>query len=503
MFNIYLVCYFIIININLSFSDKLIFASLHSRHGARAPLDCDENNYDFLGEKWTNPGQLTPTGQRMEYILGLRNHQRYIKGNPYRFLSEKFDPHEILVYSTDVNRTILSISSQLQGLYPMSSKAGYTLNEEQIRVSKPPVDIDSCEEIELEIEKLNYSSLPNYMSIIPIHTLQTSEMKMNVQDSVGCKEKVNKTRDYNKYNLESILNAAEQFNSKYFQNLSKFYDIKQENFTFDFDWIGLFCDTMVSDISDGRKMTEFFNRTGIDKDELEKDCRDIIYINFRDDFYGDNENKVITLVESNLIKEVLYYMNLKIDEDKNNETPGKNISDYSKPKMLIYSGHDSTLSGEELFMIRNFGLKNDDFIYPTYTTQFAFEVTRTDEKPSNITYEDYQVNFYINDNLFISRNFQEFKEIIEKSVWSTKQINEFCEIKEEEKEEEEKEEEKEDDDDDSNSLQIYIIIGLGVLAFILVIVVILLAFKLYKLQNENDSEDNEKKSSGLLNEDEI
>ena len=72
----------------------------------------------------------------------------------------------------------------------LEERKDFSLNEEQIRVSKPPVDIDSCEEIELEIEKLNYSSLPNYMSIIPIHTLQTSEMKMNVQDSVGCKEKV-------------------------------------------------------------------------------------------------------------------------------------------------------------------------------------------------------------------------------------------------------------------------------------------------------------------------
>ena len=489
MYKIYFVCYFIII-INFSKSEQLIFASLHSRHGARAPLDCDKNNLDFLGEKWTNPGQLTPTGQRMEYILGLRNNHRYIKGNPYKFLSEKFDPHEILVYSTDVNRTILSISSQLQGLYPMSSKAGDTLNEEQIKVSNPPVNITSYEEIQTEIDNLNISSLPNYMTIIPIHTLTTSERKMNVQDSVGCKEKVNKTRDNNKISIQSIISAAKNFNNKYSKNLSNYYDQNPSNFTYDFDWIGLFCDTMVSDISDGRKMTDFFNRTGIDKVGLEKDCREVIEINFRDDFYGDEKNQVSSLVESNLIKDILYYMNLKIDEDKNNENRRQNFSDYSKPKMIIYSGHDSTLSGEEMFMIRNFGLKDTDFIYPTYTTQFAFEVTRNDEKQEKIEYTDYKVNFYINDELFISRNFKDFKETIEKKSWSTEQINKFCEIKEEE-------------EDDNNTIEIYIIIGLGALSLILVIVVIFLVIKLNKLnKKEKENEDSERKESSLLDEEE-
>ena len=74
----------------------------------------------------------------MEYILGLRNRQRYIVKN--NFLCKQFDPHEILVYSTNVNRTILSISSQLQGLYPLYTQSGYSLTENQIKVSIPPVN---------------------------------------------------------------------------------------------------------------------------------------------------------------------------------------------------------------------------------------------------------------------------------------------------------------------------------------------------------------------------
>jgi len=60
----------------------------------------------------------------MHYLLGLRNRIRYI--DELKFLSDKFDPHEILIYSTSVNRTLVSVSAQLQGLYPQSAEKGET-----------------------------------------------------------------------------------------------------------------------------------------------------------------------------------------------------------------------------------------------------------------------------------------------------------------------------------------------------------------------------------------
>ena len=109
----------IFINILISFSkcDKLIFVATHFRHGARAPMNVDSEYKDHIKEKWLNPGELTGVGQRMHYLLGLRNRIRYITGN-YTFLSKNFDSHEILIYSTPFNRSILSAYAQMQGLYP-------------------------------------------------------------------------------------------------------------------------------------------------------------------------------------------------------------------------------------------------------------------------------------------------------------------------------------------------------------------------------------------------
>ena len=107
---------FIIFNvITSSKNEKLVFAELHFRHGARAPnvLDANGTGIDMFGIKWPSPGELTPIGKRMEYLLGLRNRQRYIIDQE-NFISEVYDPHEIAVYSSDQNRTLQSAVSHIQ-----------------------------------------------------------------------------------------------------------------------------------------------------------------------------------------------------------------------------------------------------------------------------------------------------------------------------------------------------------------------------------------------------
>ena len=58
---------------------KLIFVMLHFRHGARAPTSMGETKIDKIGEYSENEGALTGVGERMHYLLGLRNRLRYIK----------------------------------------------------------------------------------------------------------------------------------------------------------------------------------------------------------------------------------------------------------------------------------------------------------------------------------------------------------------------------------------------------------------------------------------
>ena len=167
--------FIIFILINLSNSDKLIFVSTHFRHGARAPMKVDSNYMDHVKEKWTSPGELTAVGQRMHYILGLRNRHRYIT-DTYHFLSETFDSHEILVYSSAFNRTILSAYAQLQGLYPEDEQLGLTLNEQQENLAIPEIKYDFPEIIE-KIQKIKGSSMPNLMTLIPVRMINNTKKR--------------------------------------------------------------------------------------------------------------------------------------------------------------------------------------------------------------------------------------------------------------------------------------------------------------------------------------
>ena len=168
---------------SLSLSDRLVFLHTHFRHGARAPLGIDQNFNDKLGEHWTNPGELTGVGQRMQYLLGLRNRLRYIKEE--QFLSEKFDPHQILIYSSNLNRTMISVSSQLQGLYPQKDANGETLTEAQQKIAYPQVDIDN-EYINEAIEELGDNALPYAMTLAPVRMLNDLDKKIFVYNIGEC-----------------------------------------------------------------------------------------------------------------------------------------------------------------------------------------------------------------------------------------------------------------------------------------------------------------------------
>ena len=107
-------------------NDKLIFVMIHFRHGARAPTSIGETKIDKIGEYWENEGALTGVGERMHYLLGLRNRLRYIK--EYNLLSEKYNSTEIKAICSLRERSQLSLSSHLQGLYPPDENIGNYLN---------------------------------------------------------------------------------------------------------------------------------------------------------------------------------------------------------------------------------------------------------------------------------------------------------------------------------------------------------------------------------------
>ena len=81
------------------------------RHGARAPIEDRDLDQFTVAE-----GMLTPSGMRQRYLLGRHSRERYTE--TYKLLSKEYDPSEVYIQSTNVNRTMQSGYSELMGLYP-------------------------------------------------------------------------------------------------------------------------------------------------------------------------------------------------------------------------------------------------------------------------------------------------------------------------------------------------------------------------------------------------
>jgi acid phosphatase len=96
--------------------DQLIFAIDVVRHGDRTPIQ----DIHIPPYPWPqSPGQLTPTGMQQAYDLGKKFRALYV--NHYHLLPPTYTDNSIYVYSTNYERTIMSASFLLQGLYPKNT----------------------------------------------------------------------------------------------------------------------------------------------------------------------------------------------------------------------------------------------------------------------------------------------------------------------------------------------------------------------------------------------
>ena len=91
-------------------------------------------------------------------------------------------------------------------------------------------------------------------------------------------------------------------------------------------------------------------------------------------------------------------MKRRLDADISKEDEDANFKDYSRPKMVMISGHDSTTSADEIFMLNALGYNiTEKYIFPKYASQLALEVREKDNSTTKTSYADYYVVGYFND----------------------------------------------------------------------------------------------------------
>ena len=467
---------FIQIFLCISSQDRLVFVYTHFRHGARGPTELNDNYKDLLEESWENTGELTGVGERMHYLLGFRNRIRYIKNQT--FLSEKYDPHEILIYSSDSNRTLVSCSSHLQGLYPQRDLNGKKLSDSQINLANPQVDMD-YEEINQEKKNLGNYALPYSMILAPIRTIKDDEKKFHLHKIKGCGELRDKITKQNKENIIYLNETIETFNEKYGERLNKFYN---ESKKYSYSNVNDFCSNVLTAYADSRELTQF-KKLGFDLDEINDFCWEYHKNKYLYEMNGDDDKIWAHIDSSLMMKEVMYYMKRRLDADITEENEDDDIRDYSRPRMIIFSGHDTSLSSNEIFILYALGLNiNENYLTPKFASQLALEVkAKNNQKTSK--YSDYYVSGYFDKKEIFNLSADEFIDKIEKEIWSEDKIDEYCGLNKNESNESYNNSTKSYRKDKAKTAYKVLMIVFICLSTILLISTIFLGYKLYKLTN--------------------
>ncbi|EAR84653.1 histidine acid phosphatase family protein (macronuclear) [Tetrahymena thermophila SB210] len=192
---------FLLLLLALAFANaELKFVFQLYRHGARGPI----NDWFNGGEQKDIYNELTPTGERQHYNLGSKMREEY-KG----FLPSKFNHSEIYVRSTDMNRTLMSAASHLQGMFPENT--GDFL----------PSNLTDNYTLPYFAGAKNYlpnqkTALPHNIQVVPIHT-QPKKGDLVLQPDSNCQYYDDIRLAFYAQKKETIDFITQQFNTTYQQ----------------------------------------------------------------------------------------------------------------------------------------------------------------------------------------------------------------------------------------------------------------------------------------------
>ena len=405
--NIFLLLFFSYIKI--SYSKTPIFVISIFQNGAKSPNNLDENSKDIFNQKWLNKRKLTSIGRRMHYILGYKNYRKYIDG--MNFLSLNYNPNEIYILSKNNIENIESVECQIQGLYPLNNFFSEKISENQQKKSNPPINISKS--LNYEIERLNSlnSPLPEFTNTIPYHIVFNYDYEKKYEK---CYNKINQIRE-NNLNNKDIKNLTNEFNLDFKNEFNKLFNEKGE---YSFVYIEKICEDFLLNLNNGNDLS-FIENYKIEKEKLKTYCEKVNIIKFTKYYFSEEKNETINIEISPLFNELLILLKNKIQTNLNKNKIIKN------KKLIMFSGDEFTIIGIEIFMNKIFQM--NDSIKSSFATNIFFEIYKKESNSSE--YENYEVDYIINDILIKTINLKEFIEKIEKNILNENKILKFCGLK--------------------------------------------------------------------------
>ena len=388
---------------------QILFLFNHFLHGARSPwigLNY-ETKTDIFNEKWENEGELTSIGMRQIYLLG-----NSIKNKYYDFIKKYFNSNNIFVYSSDLNRTIQSGYSFISGIYYENELN--SLKNKKFDNKNFPFNLFDKKYYSKINEKLNEfeknnSNIKNF-NLIPVKIFNKYKREFNLYENEICPffEKAENFTFYENFNDFKLL--IKEFLKNYGKIFKIYLNITNDDYFYERFNTYTICDSFIVDYLDQRNFSDF--KKIIKKNNLNFDFEE--FYNFSLEFcfkfyyyfeYKDKNYELATIGSSNILRNYLYY----IKQYKSN----KNVEEI--PKILVYSGHDSTLAFVSLLFNKIFNIKIQKGIF---ASNQIFEFYKNES--------GYFIDFIEDGNLSLTIEYDNFIDKINSNIFEQDKITKWC-----------------------------------------------------------------------------
>ena len=393
---------------------KILFIFEHSRHGIKTPsyLNDSSNLRDIFGQEWIGLKELTRGGNRMEYLLGV-----YLKNYYNNFFSEKYNPDEIYIMSSDSNRTVESALAQIQGIY-QNNVLDIGLTNYQINRSIPYFfENKLTPEFEDFLESIENYSLPYNIQIPPIHSIDDRYHIYRISENENC-EPYNYIKDDN-LKKTVVKNFINNFNYTFGELLLSNLSISDKNYFTNINNIDIVCDNFLSNYEIGNKLNDIFEEEKYI--DFYDECIEYFTLKYKEiHIQGIKKNNIVGLItQSQIMRIILNYMKKRYDLSKK----GKEYEDLiinGSPKYVMLKGHDFTISTmEDLLKI----IFETEISFPSIGSSQFFVLNKISSKSLGTKYN---VEIIFNDKIKLEIDFNSFEKKIKKKIWSSKKVADYC-----------------------------------------------------------------------------
>ena len=399
-----------LIQIITSQSRDLRFLFSIFRHGARAPENGVSKGVDMLGETWNSPGELTPVGMRMHFLLGTRNRAKYSS-----FVGTTYNPNNIYIRSSDFNRTMMSVQSQLQGWFP--SGTGPVLTENQQAVAFPKIGQNWGT---FQLSSIGANAIQSQVQTFPVHLFVERDTKFFFFYH-SLFEVCPSLKDYfaNNAKATEISTFMSTFKTNYGEKLRLALGKTDTKFLDDYHTLFVLFDTFIAGYFEDKKFTKL-TAQGIDLQAFNQTAFEFAALDILKYYNGGAELYLPKFTVSAFLDEILFWMDKRIALDVSGD---KGNYGYQSPRLALFSTHDVTL-GSFLNYLKS--VMGTNVYYTPFASSLFFELTS--DPNTTITGEaNYKVSINFNDNILVENmSYADFKAKMKSGYMTYDEIMAYC-----------------------------------------------------------------------------